>query len=92
MESDYLQACQRDKQASATTCSDLRISLYLLLTTYSRTVFQGAKVLSAPAELFRVLRPVLASSPRLYDRMERRAHQHRVILWSQHSKGAKRYG
>src|SRR5579864_2100540 len=44
------------------------------------------------AELFRVLRSVLSTSPRLHHRMECRTHQHGVILGSQHSKGAQRHG
>src|SRR5713101_3854951 len=44
------------------------------------------------AELFRVLRSVLSTSPRLHDSKECRTHQHGVILGSQHSKGAQRHG
>src|SRR5712692_8231628 len=48
--------------------------------------------MSGQAELFRVLRSVLSTSPRLHYRMECRTHQHGVILGSQHSKGAQRHG
>src|SRR5437588_12475648 len=44
------------------------------------------------AELFRGLRSILSSGSRLHYRMECRTHQHRVILGSQHSKGAQRHG
>src|SRR6266699_3749222 len=51
-----------------------------------------AKVMREQAELFRVLRSVLSISPHLHYRMKCRTHQHGVILGSQHSKGAQRYG
>ena len=44
------------------------------------------------AELFRVLRSILSTCPRLHYRMECCTYQHGVILRSQHSKGAQRYG
>src|SRR5712692_5292854 len=48
--------------------------------------------MSGQAELFRVLRSVLSTSPRLHYRIECCTHQHGVMLGSQHSKGAQRHG
>src|SRR6266700_159288 len=47
---------------------------------------------SRRAELFRALRSVLSTSPRLHYRMKCCTYQYGVILGSQHSKGAQRHG